>query len=293
MKNTNVHRILIPVDFSPAGDCALEHGAYLANVYRADMLLLHIMEGIGTYPHEWFNDDKSKGANKELIQIKVAEKLGQYAEDITKKYGVYVQSIVTTGKPASKIVEAVEAHDINLIVMGTHGSSGFEEFFMGGNAHKVVNLSPCPVITVRAGFKSGGFKSIVLPIDETLHSRQKVSNVLPLATKCKSEVHVLGVVQSSDKTDMAKLKTKISTVQEAVEKAGLVCVCKMVKGNNIAMEAMKYAEDVNAELLSIMTDHESDMTGMFMGTFARQIVNHSKVPVLSIKPETGPYESSA
>ncbi len=179
-----------------------------------------------------------------------------------------------------------------MIVMGTHGASGLEEFFVGSTAHKVVNLSPCPVITVREGYKSSVIKSIVLPIDETLHSRQKVSNILPIATKCNAEVHLVGLMNSSDKSDIAKFNIKMSTVEEMIHKAGLKCVRKIVKGTNIAMEAMKYAEEVNADLLSIMTDHESNMTGIFMGAFARQIVNHSKTPVLSIKPMVS-YEASA
>jgi nucleotide-binding universal stress UspA family protein len=290
MNSAIIHRILIPVDFSPAGESAIKYGSYLANKYRADIFLLHILENPHAYPPAWFTD---KNASKGTIDEKVKEKMDEYAEDITKKYGVYVQTIITTGKPAFKIIATVTEHDADLIVMGTHGVQGFEAFFIGSTAHKVVNLSPCPVVTIREGFESSELKSIVLPIDESRYSRQKVSNVLPLAAKCKSTVHVLGIVQTDDKSDIAKLNIKINTVQEAIEKAGLTFVRKVVKGSNIAMEAMKYAEEVNADLLSIMTDHESDMTGIFMGAFARQIVNHSKVPVLSIKPITGPYESAS
>lgn len=292
MKNTNIHRILIPVDFSPAGDCALEQGAYIANMSRSDVVLLHSVEDAHTYPRGWFNDE-NPASDKGLIQNVVAQKLGEYAENITKKYGLYVQHILTTGKPAPKIAEAVIDHNIDLIVMGSHGASGFQELFMGNTAHKVVNLSPCPVITIPEGFKTAGIKSIVLPIDESRYSRQKVSNVLPIAAKCNAVVHVLGLLQSTDKSDIAKFNIKVDTVEDAVEKAGLMCVRKVVKGNNVAMEAMKYANEVNAELLAIMTDHESNMTGMFMGAFARQIVNHSKVPVMSIKPMAHNYEASA
>jgi nucleotide-binding universal stress UspA family protein len=292
MKNTNIHRILIPVDFSPAGECAIQYGAYLANGFRADLLLLHIMEGVHSYPISWF-ENQSKSLDKETIHGIVSEKLSEIAEGITKKYGVYVQNLIASGKPSGIITDAVVERDMDLIVMGTHGASGFEEFFIGSTAHKIVNLSPCPVITIREGFQTSGFKSIVLPIDSSMHSRQKVSNVLPIATKCKSTVHILGLIKDNDKSELAKFNIKLDTVEEAVKKAGLISTRKVVKGSNIAMETMKYAEEMNAELLAIMTDHESNMTGMFMGAFARQIVNHSKVPVLSIKPVTGPYEASA
>ena len=292
MNNKNVHRILIPVDFSPAAKCAIDYGAFLANGFRADVLLLHAVEGINRYPRDWFDGDTS-GGGKEFIQSKVTEKLGDIAESITKKYGIYVQSLLTTGRPSSKIAEAVVERDIDLIVMGAHGLSGFEEFFMGSTAHKVVNMSPCPVITVPENFNSAEIKTVVLPIDDTKHSRQKVSNAIPIAAKCNSVVHILGLMHSSDKSDIAKFNIKINTVEEAAKKAGLKYITKVIKAGNIAMETMKYAQDVKADMLAIMTDHESNMTGMFMGAFARQIVNHSNVPVLSIKPIIGPYESSA
>jgi len=290
MSSKNIRRILIPVDFSETGTQALEHGAYMANVFRADINLLHIIDGITTYPVDFFSD-KSQIKDKALIQAKVTERLGEYAEKFTKKYGVYVNTGVTVGNTTRKITETVKEQNIDIIVMGTHGTRGFEEFFVGSIAHKVVNLSPCPVITVQKQSKAPGFSTIVLPIDDTIHSRQKVSNILPIAAKYKSTVHLLGLLNSTDKSEIAKFNIKLNTAEEAIKKYSLSSVRKIVKGSNLAETAMKYAEEVNADLLAIMTDHESNMTGMFMGAFAKTIVNHSKIPVLSVKPVTGPYEA--
>lgn len=171
--------------------------------------------------------------------------------------------------------------------MGTHGASGYEEFFVGHTAHKVVNISPCPVITIREGFKMEGIKSIVMPIDESLHSREKVNHVIFIASRCKSVVHVLGIIQGTDKSDADKFKIKLNAVEKALKKAGITFLRKVVRGKHVAMEAMNYAGQVNAEMLTIMTDHESNMTSTFMGAFAQQIVNHSKLPVLSIRPKAG------
>jgi nucleotide-binding universal stress UspA family protein len=283
----NIQRILVPVDFLPASEYAIEYGSYLAKAFSAEIFLLHILESEQMYPPEWFGS-KNQNADSRFIRKKVSEKLGEHSKNIKKKYGIVSKTILTIGKPATKIAETVLERSINLIVMGTHGASGFEEFFIGHTAHKVVNISPCPVITLREGFTlSAGIKSIVLPIDESLHSRQKVQNVISVASKCKSIVHILGVIQSKDKSEVAKFNIKVNSVEKAVKKAGLVCTRKVIKGSNVALEAMNYAEEVNAELLAIMTDHESNMTGTFMGAFAQQIINHSIVPVLSIKPAAG------
>ncbi len=288
MNTTKLHQILIPVDFSPSGECALEYGAYLASKFNANLILLHILEGAHKYPHDWFNDTNLL-TNPVSIKIKATKKLNEYATTIAKKYGIHVQYIYSTGNPAQRITETVHEQNIDLIVMGTHGANGFEEFFMGSNAHKVVTLSPCPVITIREGFSPSEIKSIVLPIDESLHSRQKVNDILPLAAQCHAVIHILGLLKGIDETDLAKLNIKLDTVEDAVKKAGVIYTREVLHTDNIALAAMKYAEDIHAEMLSTMTDHESHLTGMFMGAFAQQIVNHSKVPVLSIKPMRGNY----
>ncbi len=279
----NIQRILIPVDFLPASECAIEYGAYLAQTFSTEIFLLHILEDAQAYPSEWFSS-KDQNTNIRFIRKKVSEKLSEHAKNIKKKYGIVLKTLLTIGKPATKITEVVSERNINLIVMGTHGASGFEEFFIGHTTHKVVNISPCPVITIREGFKVSEIKSIVLPIDESLHSRQKVYSVIALAAKCKSVVHILGVIQGEDMSEIAKFNSKINSVVKAVKKAGVNCTRKIIRGDNVATEATQYAVKVNAELLAIMTDHESNMTGSFMGVFAQQIINHSPVPVMSIKP---------
>ncbi len=287
--DTLLHTILIPVDFSAGGEPAIEYGAYLASKFKADIVLLHVIEGTHNYPQGWFSSE-SPDTFKFLVRKKASGVLNEYAGSITKKYKVKVKSALATGKPAAKIAETVAGENIDLIVMGTHGTNGFEELFMGSTSHKVVNLSPCPVITVREGFNVSEIRSIVLPIDDSLYSREKINHVLPIASKCHSVVHILGITKDGDKLNMNKFNSKITTVEKAVKNAGVKFERKVVTANNVAIEAMNYAAEVNADLLAIMTDHESDMPGAFMGAFAHQIVNHSIVPVLSIKPHKTFYD---
>jgi leucyl-tRNA synthetase len=77
----------------------------------------------------------------------------------------------------------------------------------------------------------------------------------------------------------------------AVKKANLAYVLKISKIKNFAKAVMNYSKKTKADLISIMTDHESNLTGMFLGAFAKQIINHSKIPVMSIRPIEANYES--
>jgi len=284
---TMINRILIPTDFSETGLLAVEHGAFMARVFKADLYLLHVIEGM-EFTYNVYNPIVMIRDVSEMQEV-VIQRLNDLSERIRKDYGISVNILTSSGRTASAIAEMAKAEKIDLVIMGTHGAKGFEEYFIGSNAHKTVTIASCPVITVQSHAQRLGFTNIVMPIDNSLHSRQKVDHVIELASHYASRVHILGLVVP-DETDEKKFSIKLDTVEKAVHNAGISYVLKVIKGENLAVEAMKYSEKVKADLVVIMTDHESDLTGMFLGAFAKQIINHSRIPVMSIKPREGGYE---
>ena len=168
--------------------------------------------------------------------------------------------------------------------MGTHGTSGVVEFFAGSNTYKVVTESVCPVISVRAHSTSLGFKNIVLPIDDSMHSRQKVNHAVVLAKHFGSKLHILGLADSKDEGDLKKFEIKLEQIESYIHKCDLHSSRKIVNGENQAKAAIEFATAVNADLIVIMTDQDEKLTGRLMGSFAQQVVNHSVIPVMSIQP---------
>lgn len=277
-----IKRILIPTDFSETAELAVAHGAYMAHLFKAKIFLLHAVEAevFAMLP------ESALVMEVETPQEFVTEKLNQVASSIVKKYDVELSTITVNGKPSKGIAVAVKENDIDLIVMGTHGAGGFEEFFIGSNTQRVAHLAPCPVISIQKSAKKVGFSNIIMPIDTTLHSRQKINNVISLATAYKSTVHILGLLEKDNEDiDEKKFKIKLDSVEDRLTQANIPFTKKIVRGDNLAVEAMNYSDKVGGDLLVIMSDHESNLTGMFMGAYAQQIVNHSKIPVMSIKPE--------
>jgi nucleotide-binding universal stress UspA family protein len=278
-----IERILIPTDFSETAELAVAHGAYMARLFNAKIFLLHVIES-NVYASMAGEPVYLIDVNTEA-QEAPEEKLYREADEITKKYNVELYALTTAGKPAKGIAEVAGKNNIDIIIMGTHGTSGFEEFIVGSNTNHVVNLVSCPVISVQKFAKEPGFSNIIMPIDNDLHSRQKVNNVVELAREYKSMVHILGLLETDDETDEKKFEIKLDTVEHALKHAGIPFNRKLVRADNLATEAMKYAEEENGDLIVTMTGHESTLSGIFLGAFAKQIVNHSKIPVMSIKPE--------
>ena len=136
-----------------------------------------------------------------------------------------------------------------------------------------------------------GFTDIVVPIDNKFHSREKINYALELAKHYASRIHILGLLESHDDNDEGKFNIKLDSVEEIVKKSGLPYLRKVVEGDNLAKAALDYSKEVNADLIVINTDQESNLTGMYIGPFAKQIVNHSRVPVMSVKHGEGPFDS--
>ncbi|TND08108.1 MAG: UspA domain-containing protein [Bacteroidetes bacterium] len=281
-KPVTFQKILVPTDFSETGMLAIEHAAFLARLTKAELFLLHVIPSanysfdiIGTAPDMHYH---------EKINAKVDEKLAEVAERIRKDHGVGVKSIRATGQIARETLDVIKSEKIDLVVMGTHGAKGFEELFIGSNAHKLISVAPCPVLTVQEHSKKLGFTDIVLPIDRSMHSREKVEYALVLGEKYAAQIHILGLNDSNDPEDSPKLQLALDQVQKAVEQRGLTFTRETIEAKNIGVETLRYAKRINADLIVTMTDHESELTGIFLGAFAKQIVNHSRIPVLSIKP---------
>jgi nucleotide-binding universal stress UspA family protein len=287
----HINNILIPIDFSETGLVALEHGVYMANLFKADLYLLYVIE-LMEFP---FNDDGAslliKSDSEDELEDVVTKKFDEITKKINEKNNVRVIPLIEKGRLINRIAETVKNNKIDMIVMGTHGVKGFSEYFIGSNAHKTVTICPCPVITIQTHAKQTGFNNIVMPIDDSPHSRQKVDTVIEIASHYGATIHILGLINVDEDINEKKFNIKIDAVETAVKNAKVKYVRKTMKGKNIAVEAMNYSKEINGDLIVIMTDHESDLTGMFLGGFAKQIVNHSPIPVMSIKPKEGNLES--
>jgi nucleotide-binding universal stress UspA family protein len=278
-----LQKILVPIDFSETGMLALEHAGHMAGLAKADLILLHVLP-VNQYHFE-IPEPELHIENYDRVNAIVEERLNEAVETLRERHGVKARSLSAKGSVTREIIELANEEQVDLIVMGTHGAKGFEELFIGSNAHKVVSVAKCPVITVQTHVTRVGFTNIVLPIDRSVHSREKVNIALRFADLYDAKIHILGLLENNEEHENDKLQIVLDQVQHAVEQANLRFSRQTVKGTNLAYEAMRFGPEVNADLIVIMTEQESALTGVFLGPRAKQIVNHSRIPVMSIKPK--------
>ncbi|MDQ3190687.1 MAG: universal stress protein [Bacteroidota bacterium] len=282
MKPVEFKKILIPIDFSTTSMLAFDHAVNMAKTFKAELYLLHVMEHT-LLIHNIFLPE-TKMVNLGNIAKIAEDKLMELASEVSSD--IKVETIVAHGKAANEIINASKKIGVDLIIMGTHGSSGIEEFFIGSNAQRVVLGASCPVLTIQSDVKSKGFDNIVFPVDNSSSSRQKLAHTVVLAKHFNSTIHVLGLLTDDDNKEKAKtFELKINQVNEFLDKNQIKHESQIINRDDHANTTMKYAAEKNADLIVIMTEQEIDSSNLFMGSSAQTIVNHSKVPVLTISPE--------
>jgi len=141
-------RILVPMDFSAPSDAALEYARVVAGRFGASLHLLHVAEDPyrAIYSAEVFVPEV-EGLRDQILD----DSLGRLADKLqpsdVDELRATAEAVI--GTPAGSIVEYAAGHDIDLIVMGTHGRGGMSHLLMGSVAERVVRTASCPVLTVR------------------------------------------------------------------------------------------------------------------------------------------------
>lgn len=285
MIDIKTNKILIPIDFSNIAQRALRHGAFIAQRSKGELVLLHVQKkrDLLDVILPAFKT-KSTSKVKEFLQ----EKLEKLAEAVRKEYNVRVKPIVAIGNIASEIAQTAEKEGADLIIMGTQGGDSTNDFFLGSNAYRVLTKSAIPVMTVRSDTPRMGYENILLPIDSSAHSRQKVNSALQIADKFSSGLHVLGLLGIHEENYEYKLRVILPQIQKMAKASKLACTAAIEQAVNRAEKTLAYAKKVKADLIIIMADQHAELSSLMLGTYAHQLINNSKIPVLSIPPEVHP-----
>lgn len=289
MIHLNTQKILLTTDFSDTSNIAIRHGGMMAKQTGGDIFLLHVLHDRWEISN-LFTPGMSV-ENKEKPTSMVQQKLEDFAGSIGKNYGVKVTTAIREGNPTKEILKYAKEIGAGMIVMGTHGYSAWEDLIIGSNAIKVLTKSTCPVLTASELTKKFGYQTIILPIDTSGHSRAKVVLTMELAKKFSAKVLAVGILGKNETDQKGDMEVMLNQVLNAAKDNGVTCSGDLLMNvKNRAVATVNYCDSKGGDLICIMTDQDAELSGFFLGPYALQLVQHSKVPVLSIKPEDHPEQ---
>ena len=143
-----IRKILVPIDFSPASQEALDYATDFAKLVKAELVVLHVVETIQyATPADLFGAAANLGM-LEQEQRRIAQRELARVEAGLRKRGLKVKALLGTGSPASTIIDTAKRTKADAIVMATHGRTGLTHILMGSVAERVVRTAGCPVLTL-------------------------------------------------------------------------------------------------------------------------------------------------
>jgi nucleotide-binding universal stress UspA family protein len=277
------NKILVPIDFSEQSLIALEQSYTIAKEYNAEITLLHIIEESGMLS-KFFSSEQHNHYN-----VDIKKRLDELATSVEKANNIKVNTLIAKGSVYEKTNEVAELINATFIIMGTNGDDGLKKKFIGSNALRVVRESKIPVITIKGKHHRTGCKNIVLPLDLSTETREKVDTAVELSKLFHgATVRIVSVLYTSDEFLVNRITRQLEQVKSFLEKEKVACTAEIIKGikgeETLAENILEYAKKVEGDLIMIMTQQEVDFTQYFIGSSAQEFINHSTIPVLSIRP---------
>lgn len=282
MLKLEVNHILVPIDFSETSLNALKHAAEFAKKFDAKLTLLHVYESLGNdvlLPDLLIGKKVLDNPYQELV----IKKLDEARATISDIYNKNVDIAVSEGTISSAVESFVNEEKVDIIVMGTHGTKGvIQNYIIGSNSYKVVGASKVPVLTVRKKVTNLDIKNIVVPVDYTKFSRQKLPFAADLAKRFDATLKLF----FTDQKEYNELKNNalIEQVENYLRNEGVNFTTQISEDAYSAKEVIKYTEFTNSDLIIIMSERETTISNMLLGSTSREVVNHSQIPVLTLHP---------
>lgn len=265
---------IVPVDFSVDSLMGLDWAILFSQKQPVNIQLVYVLSNSSNFQPSYV-DQEHKYAQAEFEKL-----LKQYKPRLGK--GSKIRFIIKKGKVYREVVNQVQSYKNGVISASTHGASGFEEVFIGSNALKIIAATEQPVFTLRKPVPEK-IEKIVVPIKLEKNTRQKAPLVAELAEVFGAELHVIAISTSKNKRDRVRLESYAKQVEGFFTAKGLKVVSKSLVGESLAAITCNYAEAVNADLITIMSD-SVDKWNVFLGSYAQQMVSKSSVPLLNITP---------
>ncbi len=285
-----IKKILIPTDFSELSFYAVDYAIAIAKIHGSEIHLFHVIEELLTMavPGDFYlNTEEIVQREVEMLALK-SKQMSELSSKLEQQHGIKFTTHVEFGRSHRVISDYANEHAFDMIVMSTHGVSGFREFIIGSNAVRIISDAKCPVLSVQQKMKDHGIKRILMPFKDDPYSRQKVKFAINYAQWFKAELITLGIDTELEESHLRKIELEAAQIKDMIDDKKIPNRLFITQGN-AAKEILKCAKEQEVDLLMVMADMENeDIVDFIMGPVAQQLVNHSKTPVLSIQPTRHP-----
>ncbi len=269
--------ILVAIDFSKNAEHALEYALVYAEKLDATVYLI------------WVDNDVSDELVLDTIKGDIRHEKKEYLKILTAKFKDKIlngkfEIILRKGRVYQEVAKAAKQIKADIIFAGTHGVSGYEQHWIGSNAYRIVTQAPCPVFTIRSSYTfEGSINKILLPLDSSLETHQKLPFVANLALKFNATVFLLKVYNTPISIIRKRIDKFAEEAIECLNDRGVAFILNEIEVKNVAVSIIEYSNANKIDLITIMTDQGTTTANKFLGSYSKQLINNSIIPVVSVR----------
>ncbi|MFY0601413.1 MAG: universal stress protein [Cyclobacteriaceae bacterium] len=273
-------KILIPYDFSPEAEYALDAAVQFDKIEPCEIHIVHVVEVPSSYLSLFpeYGSIGVDGIYSDEIIRSVEDKLDKVKAEISG-LGISVKSSTLYGKPFQSIQNAIIAEEADLIIMGSKGATGLKEIFVGSNAERIIRCAKVPVLTLKQKIDLEEISDLVyatdFSIDNSLKFVKQIQKLLYLKIK------LLKVFNSNDWTYTKR------TALEKTEEFGIDSMLRnysvhVIDSPFVTDGILQFAHEKKADLIVMGTHGYTGIGHLIAGSNAEGVANHSKIPIFTV-----------
>jgi nucleotide-binding universal stress UspA family protein len=275
-------KILVPIDFSTRSEYALKVGATLAKRHDVGLVVLHML---GLSPAILTKDD-SQEAMEAMYYMKLAEK--RFNEFLDRDYlkGIKIESTVQNYKLFHEIDDVAKEFGCDLIVMGSHGTSGFKEVFVGSNTERVVRSSEIPVLVIKHEEENFRAETVVFANNFDKKSVRAFLKAKKFFDATSTQMKLVYINTPGDGfRSSQEMEERVMEFLYEANVSDQYDLNDVAYYNAYSIEEgiFAYSNKIHADLICIPTHGRQGLAHFFSGSISEDLVNHSELPVLTIK----------
>lgn len=271
-------KLLVPTDFSKQAENALKVAAILAKKHNAEIYLLHMLE----VPMQEVDQGMMESHIPEvLFFMKMAHK--RFEDIMNSDYlkGIKVHETVKSDISFNEIKATCTELNIDLIVMGSHGTTGLREMFVGSNTEKVVRTSEVPVLVIKNEHKDFDINKFVFASDFKNDNQETYKQAVKFAQSFNAKIHLLMVTTASNfqTTYASKKRIKNFISGNTYDNYEI----NLLNDETVEQGILNFSRDIDADIIGISTHGRQGIAHFFNTSISEDLVNHAKRPVMTFK----------
>lgn len=271
-------KILVPTDFSDQAFNALKAAARIARKSNAEIILLHIID----LPQETMDMVRPGYDLPEIIFFKNhAESRLTETSLSPELHGLTVSQVLKLGRTFSEVTEVAKVNNVDMIVMGSHGASGFKELFIGSNTEKVIRTSEVPVLAIKGNESEIKFDKVVVANDFTEDVKDSFQKIINFLKANGGTPHFLLVNTPNNFKSTHVAEEMAHNFLQQFELEGY----EFSIYNDIDIEKgiLNFADRINADLIAMGTHGRKGFARFLNGSVSEDLMNHSPRSIITFK----------